>query len=98
MTHSLRSSLEKENEGLENVKTEASQVAEDMAKLGAAIQGLAADSWQGVRTKLAEIYETGQGKASNVEKKIASRIRAQPMQALLIAAGVGFVIGWLKRK
>ncbi|MCC6272941.1 MAG: DUF883 family protein [Deltaproteobacteria bacterium] len=95
MTSSLQSTMKKEN--LENLKDDASQVAEDMVKLGRAIQGLAADSWESVQKKLSDAYAAGQDKVSHLEKKAAARIRERPLQALMIAAGVGFLIGWIKK-
>jgi len=98
MTRSLQSTVEKGKDNLNDLKEDASQVADDMVKLGNAIQGLAADSWENVQKRLSDVYSAGQEKVSRLEKKVAGRIREQPMQALLIAAGIGFLIGWIKRK
>ncbi|MCE9624035.1 MAG: hypothetical protein K8R69_01075 [Deltaproteobacteria bacterium] len=98
MSRSLQSAAEHGKEPLEDLQQNATQVADDMLKLGNAIQSLAADSWQSVQNKLSELYDSGQHKVASAEKKIEGQIQKRPMQALLVAAGVGFLIGLMKRK
>jgi len=98
MSRSFQNAAEHGKESLEDLQQNASQVAGDMLKLGNAIQSLAADSWESVQNKLSDLYASGQDKVVGVEKKLESQIQKRPMQALLVAAGVGFLIGWMKRK
>ena len=98
MNQVAKNALEREKSNVENLRSDASQVADDMMKLGNAIQGLAADSWEGVQRRLSNIYENGQQKVAEAEKRVERTIKERPLQALLLAAGVGFIIGWLKKK
>jgi len=98
MSRSLQNTAESREDHVEHLQHNANQVADDMVKLGNAIQSLAADSWGSVQQKLSHLYETSQEKVSGVEKQIEGQIRKRPVQALLIAAGVGFLIGWIKKK
>jgi ElaB/YqjD/DUF883 family membrane-anchored ribosome-binding protein len=45
------------------------------------------------RDTAAEYWEQGRAKAEEVTETVQTRVRENPMAAVLIAAGVGFLIG-----
>ncbi len=61
-----------------------------------ALERAASDSVGRVREKLNEMYHSSQDKMMTMEKRVEGSIQHHPFRALLIAAGVGFVVGWFK--
>ncbi|HKX12139.1 MAG TPA: DUF883 C-terminal domain-containing protein [bacterium] len=74
-------------------KSSASAIGHDVQDLGRATKHLAEDAVNLLKNNASEYYQQGVKKAQTMEKTLESRIKDNPMQALLIAAGVGFVIG-----
>jgi len=95
MNRSMEGMAEK---SMEHLKEDASQLAEDVTRLGHAIQNLASDSLESVQKRVSRLYGSGQDKMAGVEKKIATRVKERPIQALFIAMGIGFALGWMKGK
>lgn len=48
-----------------------------------------------VRERAGEYLQEGRDRAMDMERSVESQIRRQPVQAILIAAGVGFLLGML---
>ena len=96
MNRSMHGVAEKSKEGFEHLKEDASQLAEDVTRLGHTIQNLAADSLGSVQKKFSGLYESGQDKVAGIEKKIINRVKERPLQTLFMAAGIGFILGWMK--
>ena len=65
-------------------REKAAQVGEDIRELGTV-----------TRKAAAEYYEQGLDKAKDIEKNVETRIREHPLQSVGIAAGVGFLAGFL---
>jgi len=82
----------------EKLRHSASLLADDMQRVGSALRTLAEDSWEGVQQKLVNLYEQGKDRYSAAESGLESKVRADPLRAVLIAAGVGFVVAWLRKK
>jgi ElaB/YqjD/DUF883 family membrane-anchored ribosome-binding protein len=62
----------------------ATRVTQDIRELGSVTKDAAV-----------EVYEQGLEKAKQLEKTMENRIREHPLQSVLIAAGVGFLAGFL---
>ena len=65
-------------------REKAAQVGEDLRVLGTV-----------TRKAATEYYEQGLDKAKEFEKTVETRIREHPLQSVGIAAGVGFLAGFL---
>lgn len=87
-----------EEEGKATLKAVESDLASDFERLGQATKDIASDSLEAVKSELGGLYKQGQKKATEVGGQLEDRVRSHPMQTLLIAAGVGFIIGWFNRK
>ena len=84
--------------GAEKLKRSAAQVADDMQRVGSALKSLAEESWEEAQEKLAQFYEQGKDRYSDAESRLETKIRSDPLKAVLIAAGCGFVLAWLRKK
>jgi len=77
----------------------ASAIGHDVQELGRVTKDLAGDTINKIRDNAGEYYQQGLKKAQGFEKDMEGRIKENPLQAILIAAGVGFVLGalWKRR-
>lgn len=97
MNRNLRSQAEEFIE-MDKVKEASAEIAEDLKDLGSAVRDLASDSMHKVQQKASKLYSKGQESMKSAERSLEQKVKAKPIQALLIAAGIGFVIGWLRKK
>lgn len=80
-------------------------VSEGVQEMGSAVRGLAAESIGAVRDRADEYVERGREyidrgreRAHELRESVESRVHAQPGKSLLIAAGIGFLIGLLFKR
>lgn len=99
MKEQLKSKTETfEDEGKVKLMEVRSDLASDFERLSQATKNMASDSLAAVKEELGGLYKQGQKKMTKVGGQIEDRIRSHPTQTLLIAAGVGFIIGWFNRR
>jgi ElaB/YqjD/DUF883 family membrane-anchored ribosome-binding protein len=81
-----------EHESLgEHLKEAAAEVAHD-------VRERASDVAHNVRERASEYIEAGREKARDWEEGIEGFVQEKPLQSLLIAAGVGLLVGLLWRR
>jgi ElaB/YqjD/DUF883 family membrane-anchored ribosome-binding protein len=61
--------------------------------MGSAVRGLAAEGVGALRDRAHEYVEHGRDRVREFGENVESQIHAQPKKSLLIAAGVGFLLG-----
>jgi ElaB/YqjD/DUF883 family membrane-anchored ribosome-binding protein len=71
----------------------ASAIAQGVSDAGQAARRYANEGMERARDTAAEYWEQGRAKAEEVTETVQTRVRENPMAAVLIAAGVGFLIG-----
>jgi ElaB/YqjD/DUF883 family membrane-anchored ribosome-binding protein len=69
-------------------REKATQVQKDIRELSAAAKDVAAE-------KVDHWYKEGREKVVQFEQTLENRIRSHPLQSVMIAAGVGFLAGYL---
>lgn len=75
----------------EQVKEKASDIAEK-------VKDTATEQYQNLREGAQQYYEQGKEKAMQWEQTLEESVRDRPMRSLLIAAGVGMLLGVLWRR
>jgi ElaB/YqjD/DUF883 family membrane-anchored ribosome-binding protein len=83
----------------DRLRKQARTVTEDIQELGG-IAGEAAQEKLGrLREHASEYYEEKREKVHQVERTFEQYIREQPLKSILIAVGVGLVLGrfWMRR-
>jgi ElaB/YqjD/DUF883 family membrane-anchored ribosome-binding protein len=58
----------------------------------------ASEYYQQGRDRMQEYYDQGRDKAMEFEQNLEAYVREQPVKSLLIAAGVGCLLGFLWRR
>jgi ElaB/YqjD/DUF883 family membrane-anchored ribosome-binding protein len=94
---------------VDQLKEKASEVGQNLREMGqqarqaaneqiGQLRDTAADYYQQGREKAAEYYQQGREKAVEFEQNLEGYIREQPVKSVLIAAGVGLLLGILWRR
>lgn len=82
-----------EHHAAQEVRDKAREVQQNLRDLGAAARHTAEESFCAAREKASEYVAEGRNQAVALSHTVEQQIRQQPMRAILIAAGVGFLIG-----
>ena len=82
----------------EELKKTATDIGENVREMGGEIGDLAREKYSDFRDQASDLYRKGRKKASELEEGIEGYIKEQPVKALLIAAGVGLLVGLLRRR
>jgi ElaB/YqjD/DUF883 family membrane-anchored ribosome-binding protein len=88
----MRENLKHREESLtEGIRDAASTLMEDVSKLTKATREAASDS-------ASALLERGQEKAQKMGTQVQAYVTKYPFRTLMIAAGAGFVLGFLNRR
>jgi ElaB/YqjD/DUF883 family membrane-anchored ribosome-binding protein len=75
----------------DQLREKASTVRDDLRDLGRLTR-------EAAQEKLADARQAGREKAAELEDRVESYVREKPLQSLLIAGGVGLLLGFLLRR
>jgi ElaB/YqjD/DUF883 family membrane-anchored ribosome-binding protein len=84
---------DKATESLQSLKdlgSQAKTVAQDQLQRASQV---AQEQMETIRDSASEYYEQGLAKAEELRGTVENRIQQTPLQSVMIAAGVGFVLG-----
>ena len=84
--------------GASDVGAAARQVGENLRDLGNQVRETATEQYGQLREQAADYYEQGRQRALEMEQSLEQYVQEKPIQALLIAAGIGVVLGWLWKR
>jgi len=78
---------------------QAKKVAQDVSKMGSIARDVAQEEFEHLRESASEYKDQGRDKVQQVERTIEQFIRERPLKTVLIAAGVGLLLGrfWMRR-
>jgi ElaB/YqjD/DUF883 family membrane-anchored ribosome-binding protein len=77
---------------------QAQEVGQNLRDLGGQVRDAAREKYQHLSEQAQDYYEQGKHKAQEWEEGLESYIQEKPLQAVLIAAGVGVLIGLLWKR
>jgi len=80
------------------IKDKVSEVASNVRDMGSQAYDAAAEKYENVKDAAAEYYQAGRDKAVEWESQIESYVRERPIKSLLMAAGVGVVLGMIWKR
>ncbi len=76
----------------------AQQVQDNLRNLGSQVRDTATDQYGQMRDQATQYYEQGRQRATEMEQSLEQYVHEKPIQSLLIAAGVGLVLGVLWKR
>jgi len=77
----------------DRLRKQASKVTEDLQEIVGTARDAARENLGQLRENAAECYEQGRDRVQNVERALEHSIRTRPFLSVLIAAGVGLLLG-----
>jgi ElaB/YqjD/DUF883 family membrane-anchored ribosome-binding protein len=75
------------------------RVRDKAAEVSQQIKDAAGEKFEEVRSRATDVYNRGRETAEEWEQSLESYVQAKPLQAVLLAAGVGLLLGliWKRR-
>ena len=76
----------------------AAQVGQNLRDMGTQARDMASERYNQLRDQAQNYYEQGRQRATEWEQGLESYVQEKPLQAVLIAAGVGVLLGLLWKR
>ena len=84
--------------GAQQLKETAQQVQQGIRDMGSQVRDVASEQYENLRSQANEYYEQGRQRAQEWEQGLERYVQEKPIQSLLIAAGVGMLVGLLWKR
>lgn len=77
----------------------AANLVKDFHEVGDAAKRIATDGVEALRGTANDYLDRGRSGARRVSERVQGKVQDEPVKALLIAAGLGFLLGalWIRR-
>jgi ElaB/YqjD/DUF883 family membrane-anchored ribosome-binding protein len=82
----------------EKLRDTAHDVKENVRALGTQMRDVATEKYDQIRDQASEYYRQGKLRAQAIEEDMIDFVREKPVKAVLIAAGVGLLLGVFLRR
>jgi ElaB/YqjD/DUF883 family membrane-anchored ribosome-binding protein len=82
----------------DNLKDKAAEVTENLRDIGGHVREAAGEKYDQLRQQAGDYYREGREKAQEFEHNLETYVQEKPLQAILIAAGVGMLLGLLWKR
>jgi|SRR3954465_9142808 ElaB/YqjD/DUF883 family membrane-anchored ribosome-binding protein len=80
------------------LKDTAQQVGQNIREMGSQVRDVAKEQYENLRTQASEYYDQGREMVNEYQQSLENYVQEQPVKSLLIAAGVGMLLGILWRR
>src|SRR5688500_12200624 len=87
-----------QGQGGASLTEKATQVGQNLREMGTQARDVATQKYDELRHQAQDYYQQGREKATEWEQGLEQYIHEKPLQAVLIAAGVGVVLGLLWKR
>ena len=84
--------------GQSDVREKAGEVGQNLRDLGGQVRDVAQQKYAELRDQATSYYDQGRERAQEWEQNLESYVQEKPIQALLMAAGVGVLLGLLWKR
>ena len=82
----------------DQLKDSAQQVTQNLRSIGSQARDAANEKFNDLKQQANDYYDQGRERAQEWEKTLEDYVQEKPIQSLLIAAGVGLVLGVLWKR
>jgi ElaB/YqjD/DUF883 family membrane-anchored ribosome-binding protein len=83
---------------MEQFRETTHALREDVQKLGRISKDMAQETMGHLRENASDYYKQGMEKAQNLEQGFEAEIQKHPLRSVLIAAGIGLLVGAIWKK
>ena len=80
------------------IRETASQVQQNLRDMGGQVRDVATEQYNNLRNQATQYFEEGRERAQEWEQSIEQYVHEKPIQSILIAAGVGMLLGILWKR
>jgi len=80
------------------VREKAAEVSQNLRDIGSQVRDTAEQKYGEVKNRAADYYNRSKETAQELEQSLESYVQEKPLQAVLIAAGVGLILGLIWRR
>ena len=84
--------------GAGQLRDSAAQVTQNLRDMGGQVRDAATEKYEQLRDQASDYYEQGRQRAQEWEQGLEQYVQEKPIQSLLIAAGVGVLLGLLWKR
>ena len=84
--------------GTGQLKDTAQQVGQNLRDMGSQVRDVAKEQYDNLRNQASEYYDQGREMVNEYQQSLENYVQEQPVKSLLIAAGVGMLLGILWRR
>jgi ElaB/YqjD/DUF883 family membrane-anchored ribosome-binding protein len=96
--HMARSNEASDISATDQLREKASEVGQNVRELGGQAREAAREQYDRLRGRAEEYYDRGRERAMEWEQGLEEYVQEQPIKSLLIAAGVGMLLGFFWRR
>jgi len=82
----------------EQLRDAATQVQQNIRDTAGQVRDAAQEKFDDLKQQASEYYDQGRERAMEWEQNLEQYVQEQPIKSLLIAAGVGMLVGFLWRR
>ena len=82
----------------DDLKEKAGKVGQDLRDVAGAVRDVAGEQYENVRQRASDYVQQGRERVMEWEEGIEGYVKDNPVRALLIAGGVGLLVGLLWRR
>lgn len=93
-----RSTTVGEKTSTEQLREKAAETGQNLREVGACAKDAAQEQLGQLRDTATEYYQQGREKAVEWRGDVQSYIREEPVKSVLLAAGIGLILGFLWRR
>jgi ElaB/YqjD/DUF883 family membrane-anchored ribosome-binding protein len=86
------------NSASDQIKDKAAQIGKNVRETTSQISDAAREKYEHLRDQARDSFEQGREQAQYWEERLERFVQEEPVKALLIAAGVGALVGMLWRR
>jgi ElaB/YqjD/DUF883 family membrane-anchored ribosome-binding protein len=85
--------------GTGNFRGTAESVGRNIREMGSQVRQTAQEKIEQMRQQASEYYEQGRERAREIQQNLEGYVQEKPIKALLIAGGIGLLLGvlWKRR-
>lgn len=89
-----------ENQGsaTEQLRDKASEMSQNLRDIGGQVKEAASEKYNQLRDQASEYYQQGRETAQEWEQSLEGYVQEKPLQAVMIAAGIGLLLGLLWKR
>jgi ElaB/YqjD/DUF883 family membrane-anchored ribosome-binding protein len=84
--------------GTDQLRDKAAEVTQNLRDIGGQVRDAASEKYSQLRDQASEYYNQSKEAATQWEQSLESYVQEKPLQAVLIAAGVGLLLGLLWKR